>query len=495
MQENSLPFNDSNQRTQFYEIDKEKLQNDSSFVQPKSVSSGISCEDFQDEKAKIMRSFEGSHNKFPIDVFPDLIQKIILSTNSCLNYPIDFIAAAILYAASVAIGNTHQIQVKNGYVQSVVLYIALVGNPGTNKSHPLSFALKAIEDFDNKNFREYLKQKDEFSAYQALSKKEKSEYGEAPPVPYLKQSLVSDFTPESLIDILSINRRGIGVYVDELASWFKNFNRYNNGSEEQFWLSAWSTKAIRVNRKSSDPHFLKRPFISVIGTMQPGILKELAKNRTENGFIDRILFVMPENLKKDYWGEEELSMEIIKDWQKVITNLLFVQPDYNETGDVEPKIVELSSNAKAIAFDWQRELTDKCNETTDELILRLYSKMEQYMLRFALILQLLKYSCNNGSNLEIGADAVNGAIKLTNYFIQNALKAHEIISNTSRLDNLSTDKRQFYEKLPLTFQTNEAVSTGKALNISERTVKYFLSDQNYFKREKKGLYTKNISQN
>ena len=80
--------------------------------------------------------------------------------------------------------------------------------------------------------------------------------------------------------------------------WFKNFNRYNKGSEEQFWLSVWSGKAIRINRKTTEPTYITKPFISVIGTIQPGVLNDLADNRTENGFLDRLLFVAPENLTK-----------------------------------------------------------------------------------------------------------------------------------------------------------------------------------------------------
>ncbi len=90
-------------------------------------------------------------------------------------------------------------------------------------------------------------------------------------------------------------------------AWFKNFNRYNKGSEEQFWLSVWSGKAIRINRKTTEPTFIAKPFISVIGTIQPAVLNELADKRTENGFLDRLLFVAPENLKKEYWSETELN--------------------------------------------------------------------------------------------------------------------------------------------------------------------------------------------
>mgnify|MGYP000010446173 CR=1 FL=1 len=52
----------------------------------------------------------------------------------------------------------------------------------------------------------------------------------------------------SIITIHQDNKRGICLYVDELMSWLKNFNRYNSGSEEQFWLSVFSGKPIILDR-------------------------------------------------------------------------------------------------------------------------------------------------------------------------------------------------------------------------------------------------------
>src|SRR5690606_13025542 len=100
---------------------------------------------------------------------------------------------------------------------------------GTNKSHPISFALKPIEQRDNYKFQRYQKDRAEYEAIVQLSKKEKEAQGitDDPPKPQWEQLLVTDFTPEALTDVHKFNKRGIGVYADELASWFKNFNRYN----------------------------------------------------------------------------------------------------------------------------------------------------------------------------------------------------------------------------------------------------------------------------
>ena len=63
------------------------------------------------------------------------------------------------------------------------------------------------------------------------------------------------------------NPRGLCLWSDELSAWFKNFNRYNNGSEEQFWLSVFNAKPTISDRKSTQGSiFIRRPYISVIGT-------------------------------------------------------------------------------------------------------------------------------------------------------------------------------------------------------------------------------------
>ncbi|MBK7812498.1 MAG: DUF3987 domain-containing protein [Saprospiraceae bacterium] len=92
-------------------------------------------------------------NCFPVEVFPLPVQQVITATNENLNFPIDFIGASLLYAVSVAVGNTHCVELKKGFQQSAVLYLAIVARAGTTKSHPLSFALQPIVEQDKKNLQ------------------------------------------------------------------------------------------------------------------------------------------------------------------------------------------------------------------------------------------------------------------------------------------------------------------------------------------------------
>ena len=431
-------------------------------------------------------------NHFPVEVFPNAIQEIIATTNESLNFPTDFIGASILYAVSVSIGNTHRVEIKKGWQESAVLYLSIVGRPGTNKSHPVSFALEPIEQRDNLKFQKYQKEKQEFDAISSTYQKGKgaTRLYTKPVQPIWEQHLVTDFTPEALTDVHKFNKRGIGVYADELAAWFKNFNRYNKGSEEQFWLSVWSGKAIRINRKTTEPTFITKPFISVIGTIQPAVLNELADNRTENGFLDRLLFVAPENLKKEYWSETELNPVIIENWQKIISSLLDLSIIHDETDNPQPEVLKFTPDAKQLLFEWQRELTDQSNETGNEAISGINAKIEMYAVRLALILQMVRYACNEDGKQAVGIEAMQGSLKLVEYFKRTAVKVHSIVKNASPLDKLPIDKQNLYIALPETFTTSEGVEVAESLEIPPRTFQYFISKTALFNKTKRGEYEK-----
>lgn len=430
-------------------------------------------------------------NPFPVEAFPKDIQHIITAANESLTFPTDFTGASILYALSVCIGNTYKARVMKEYKQNAVIYVALVGRPGTNKSHPISFILKPIEDRDNLAFQKYQHKKTEFEADSALTPSERRQQGLDEPIkPIWEQHLVTDFTPEALTEVHKHNNRGVGVYADELASWFKNFNRYNKGSEEQFWLSVWSGKPIRINRKTSEPVYIPLPFIPVIGTIQPGIINELAYNRIENGFLDRLLFVYPDRLKKEYWSDKELSPAVAERWQSIVEKLLDLKMSQDETGNIQPIALDFEHDARQALFDWQKELTDQSNKPENEAISGINAKIEMYAIRLALLLQMAMYACNEGSAQAIGIDAVRGALQLVEYFKRTAIKVHTMVTSQSPIDRLPTDKQNIYAALPDTFATGQGVQIAESLKMPERTFKRFIGEKELFERVNHGEYRK-----
>lgn len=431
---------------------------------------------------------------FPVEMFPPLIQQIIQTTAETLNFPVDFTGASILYASAVSIGNTHRIEVKSGWTETAVLYVAIVGRPGTNKSHPLTFAIQPILDRDKVTYHEYREKMKEYFTWQKLSKKEREDRGQEEfDEPKHHKFIVSDITPEGLAAVHYANKRGIGVYVDELAGWFKNFNRYNKGNEQEVWLSNWSGKELIIDRKTSMSVFLPKPFIPVIGTIQPGILNELASdNRSQNGFIDRILFVMPDNLKKNGWQESEMPRSLIDSYGQVLNNLMDLPVFTDLQEEVTPLIIRPTPEAKARLFDWvNNHNTPLCNQPSADDVAGLHSKMEVYVKRLALILQLLRWACNVDGKEHISIKAVEGAIKLTEYFRAMALKVNHIVKYATPLDRLPLNKRRLYDALPELFKTEDGLRIAALHDVPVRTFKRFISEEpQLFRRLKQGEYEK-----
>lgn len=426
---------------------------------------------------------------FPIDVFPEIMQHMISETNRCLNFPTDFMGASILYAFSVAIGNTHRIRYKATWEETAVLYITLVGRPGTSKSHPIKKVLKPIFKKDSEAYKNYEAKKREYDQLMKLPPEERGNNKHVEK-PIFEQILLNDYTPEALIEVHKHNKRGLGIYADELASWFKNFNRYNKGSEEETWLSIWSNTPITINRKIIDPIKLNDPFVSVIGTIQNEKLNELAINRTDNGFVDRVLFAFPDDLKKAYWNDEEIDPTMEKKWEEIILRVLNQPLNFDELGNAEPHILNYTPEARKMITQWQHQLTSEVNKKGDDTEFAISAKMEIYVHRFALILHMIDSACKNSFSFLVDIKAVEGAIKLAEYFYTTALKVHRVISNADPLSKLPTNKQKIYIDLPDEFTTGEGLDIAEKRGMKKRTFKAFLNDRVLFEKVEHGKYSK-----
>ncbi len=432
---------------------------------------------------------------FPYEVFPASIQDLICEANACLNFPIDFLGLSILFTVSIAIGNSYRVEVKKEWYEIPVFFFANVGKPNTNKSHPLSFALRPIFERDREFFRKYEMQLNEYNKYMALTKKERKEQNaDSISKPTVQKIIVSDFTPEALAEVHKFNPRGLGVYVDELSVWFKNFNRYHKGSAQEFWLSSWSGKPIYIDRKNGSPIYISSPFISVVGNIPTRTLHELAsENRAQNGFIDRILFAFPQGVQKPYWSEREINPIKVSAWNKVVSVLLEESPHFDvETGILIPKILKLSSDGQVEFMKWFNANTDLCNLIEDEMLSSILGKFDIHALRLSLLLQMLKFACGEAGKDQIEVDSLAGALKLVEYFQATSNQVFNIISNRNPLDKLTASKKKFYEELPDIFSTSEGLIIAEKNKINERTVKRFFNQKEFFRRINRGEYEKLI---
>ena len=372
--------------------------------------------------------------------------------------------------------------------------MALIGRPGANKSHPLSFAMKPFLDYDYRQNQEFEKALAKYNELMSMSRKERAESGseQFPQEPIRKRFLVSDVTPEGLSLIHAQNKRGLCLWADELSAWFKNFNRYNNGSEEQFWLSVFSAKTTMSDRKNAKSSiFIKRPFISVVGTIQKRLLTELANGeRAANGFIDRILFAMTKSNGKPRWNEDEVRDDLDREWERILNRLLSVECVVNEEKEPIPTVMRFTADAKRRLYEWQHENAALCDNEMSDNVVSFFCKLEIYVLRFCLILRLVRWAVSDKEPRPsyIEDDDVAGAIELAEYFRSNALSVLTCISE----EKLNELHRTVYEHLTEEFSTADGIRIAERFGMKDHTFKMFLTRNlnTLFRRVRQGWYKK-----
>lgn len=432
----------------------------------------------QTEPNKVPPVTKEEQNPFPVDVFPKKVRQLIYELSEDAGYIPDFTGSSFLYAASVAVGATVRAEMFGGWTEQSVLYMSLVAPAGIGKSHPLSFAVAPLSKRNSEYYRAY--------------NSEKANYNEKDPTavkPVLKTIIVKDFTQEALMKCLSENPRGLGVYSDELSGWYNNFNRYHTGSEQQMWLNLFTGDSQRVDRKTSDPLLIDNPFVSIGGTIQPGILARMdtMENR-ESGFLDRILFAYPDNVKRKPWPAKGISDKLKAQWTEIIEKFLTLDFASTQDGTNKPQVIKFSFEADAAIREWKIKNNAYCDE--DEYYSQTGAKLETYAIRLSLLMCLFRWATEPNTELEINADDVAGAVSLVEYFGANAGKVRDASSGDGYINTLDGWKKKLFNALPETFQTKAGLVIAGKVDVPERTANRFFSDSRVFKRVSQGNYKK-----
>lgn len=429
---------------------------------------------------------------FPLEIFPKAIRDIIETLEEYENYNVDFTAASFLTVFAAAMGNTWSVRFMTGWVSRPIIYMVLVGSPSCGKTPPLQQAVTPLLKLDGEYDMIYCKEMETYRQWERMSAKQREKHSlpEEMKMPQRKCHVVVDSTVEALIGALRDNPRGVLIYKDEIDSLLSNFNRYN-GSDESYFLSLFSGTPFKYSRKSNNEHiFLANPYCSIIGSTQPGRLDEqFGGKRMMNGFSSRFLKVYPEIDKMPLWNDTAMPDGVLEEWGRIIRKVVTVTPSTDQEGKATSIELMFSQEAKLRVIQWKDEVNNKAYAETDSDAVRaLCGKLETYLVRFCLVIQIMHGICGESGMDEIEPRTAELAIKLTEYFRNMESRiAPEI--ETGILDNRFTE---LLGNLRDSFTTAEAVREALQLGISESSVKRFLRDggRGFVKKKSHGCYRK-----
>ena len=154
---------------------------------------------------------------FPVNTLPDRFRQLAESISVAVGVDVSFAVLPMFSAISTAIGNSRYVSTKDGNHQPLMLWTAVVGVSGSQKSEPYYHAEEPMRELDG----EVIKQWQTALAEHEVAKQmynvqfadwKKSREGQ-PPVepraPAKARLLLSDFSYESMVENHAGSPRGI----------------------------------------------------------------------------------------------------------------------------------------------------------------------------------------------------------------------------------------------------------------------------------------------
>ena len=421
---------------------------------------------------------------FPLEIFPEMVQKYILQCNLTLNASVDYMGSAMLFVTSVIIGNSHRVEVTTGWSDAANVWLSLVGEAGIGKTHSISLITDPLEKANTREIKKYIKLDREWDQYSALDKKEQALVPEVRK-PSKSQFIANDITLEALLELHDENPNGVGILKDELAGFFKSMNQYREGGDKEHWLSSWSNKSINLNRKTAKSAFVERAYMPILGGIQPSIMDQFqTEENMENGFLDRVLFCYPE-LKVQYMSDKVMKPEqmqwfsdyIIKfydDTKKTIK--------YSNEGEIVPVIAKYTKEADIERKRIDRETVDLQNSDNLSAYMKsMLPKQKNYVSRFALLIQALTCLEDPKQSItEITKSSILKAEILSKYFIEMARKIKIKSAERKSLKDMINPGKSNYENFVGIYGLDpdfNRTELSKYLNVTRMTILRWIAKQ------------------
>jgi hypothetical protein len=367
---------------------------------------------------------------FPTGVLPGQLQTFVTEIAEALNCPPDFVAVPLLCVAGGAVGNSRRLSVGDGesHTQSACLYGAVVGDPGSGKSPAQEKVSAPLEAAERRKLLDWKKRLKEWKEIQKRKKRGKRDDAEPDDRPQLERLLLDDTTTEKMAELLSQNERGLVMVRDELAALVLGLNQYKQGkgADRQMYLKLWAHATIRHDRKSNkdgDPILAYRPFVAIVGGIQPAVVDRLRGEShrgvppPDDGFLDRFLVSYPDELPavKESW--RRVSEQAAADWSNTVEGLLGIKMEPGKDGP-RPWILKLDAGGRRAWECFTEAHAAELNAEDFPAHLRgAWSKLRGYCGRLALVLSELHRVCDGRpGDFPVGDAAVRRAVELVNYF-------------------------------------------------------------------------------
>lgn len=372
------------------------------------IDPAIPTGDWNDPDLGLLEGPDVAAPDFPRHVLGEDWARIVAEIAEGGNAPFDYVATALLVIAAALIGNAREAAASTNFRQALVLWGMLVGGPSAGKSPALALFVSIIAQIQQDLAVDFARIEQEYQSQVEIAKAREAMWketvkacikdgGPPPPMPADCQLpepptrpriFISDTTMEAAGEIVAGNPKGLVMFREEIAGWWKGFNRYGGDGERKFWLEGYDGRPYTIDRKKNPkPVIIPRLATSVMGGAQPDALNEMLASE-QDGFAARFLYAYPEPVTGFQLKHDPVDLASVETAFRRLYSLTLVD---DGSSPPKPYTCFLTPQAAAHFETWWRE---RRHEAMAALGLwgQWLGKQGGMALRFALVIEHLWWS-------------------------------------------------------------------------------------------------------
>lgn len=274
---------------------------------------------------------------------------------------------------------------------------------GSQKSPALDTALKPLRDLQDRELERYKIRLAYSRRRQHKYKRDMREWNtraggrlpREPKEPTARRLFVGDITVPAVARLLRDNPRGLLVFRDELAGWFRSFREGDAAS----WCEMFGARSLIVDRGSGKERTIHAPraSVSVTGSTQPAILARiLGRDLRESGLVARLLLAAPPPRRVE-WTESTPSDGAREAVTALFEGLLSLEPAHRRRNEWQPKVLSLKPSGKKAWIRFYDAFAEERMAVSGDLAAA-FAKLEAYAARLALVAHCIRQAAGDAKH-------------------------------------------------------------------------------------------------
>lgn len=391
---------------------------------------------------------------FPIQILSKEIKEYINNISEVYQVDRDMVTMAVYVATAVSCGR--RVTTFDGiYTNRLTLWSIILGISGAGKSEFLNKVLEPILKRNQPLVEEYEKAMEQWDG------KGKE--------PVAKDFRIHSITLEALVEKINQNPDGLLLYRPELSGWVGGFGKYNRDeSEYASWIEIWDGKTFPIHTKTGNKKLInaKDPVLSVVGGVQPHIMKKFAKaDFLGSGFLGRLLMVYPPLCYPATPPNHSLDKDLMDYWAK------FIEGNYSLQGQFNFSVGAINMY-QDFCYEYVREKVLEIGENSTDsynvCMLEFYGKIKVYAEKWAGISMLLA-----GKSGFIDEDIMMNTIDTMKAFEVYAQKVYNFIFGKPTND--ANSKGEIIRRLQEEFGIENQAMLAASLGIGRSMISMYLN--------------------